>query len=168
MKNRSTTTTALGAALALAFTLVGAVAPAFAAEPAASQSPVVQQRTGQPRPGVPAPEPDDGTFFRPDVRVTYLGPAYDHGTHISRFRVENIGAASADVFVDEEVQQHSHDGSVGTLQHVGGKQIQNLGSDQAVEVRVRCVPQPGYVCAGASAEAIVADDLDPSNNRAHS
>jgi hypothetical protein len=45
-------------------------------------------------------------MFRPDLRVKYLGPDYDNGTYLFRFRIDNIGAASADdVFVDEEVQQ---------------------------------------------------------------
>jgi hypothetical protein len=152
---RKTTALALGTLLALAVTLSGSVAPAFAAV----------------APSVPARDRMEhlGEVFHPDVRVKYLGPAYDNGKYQYRFRVENLGAASADnVFVDQEVRQLTYDGSIGKIQYLGGKNIPTLASGQSVEVKVSCIPLPGYVCTGASATANVPDDLDPTNNDAQS
>ena len=150
------TIAALGTLFTLAITLGTAIAPAFAAEP--TPEPRFDFRLEYLNP-----------TFQPDVRVKYLGPAYSNGHYQFRFRVENIGAASADnVFVDEEVEQHTYDGSVGASQAVGGVKIPTLASGQAIEVKVSCTPLPGYVCTGASATANVPDDLDPSNNHAHS
>src|SRR4051794_26564018 len=171
MRTRTATSSTLGAALALALTLAGTVAPAFAAEPATAQRSMESgdvREAGHHRPPRPAPKPDDGLHFQPDLRVKYVGPDYDNGTYFFRFRVENIGAASAEgVFVDQEIQQQTYDGSIGTTESIGGKQIASIGADEAVEVRVACVPKPGYVCTGASANARVDDELDPSNNKAH-
>jgi hypothetical protein len=167
MKKLSITQTAFGAALALALTLSGVGSPAFAAAPTTADESLVVRETGRRRP--PRPAADFGPMFRPDLRVKYLGPDYDNGKYYSRFLVENVGAASADdVFVDQEVEQRSYDGSIGVNQSVGGHKIATLASDQSVEVKVTCIPLPGYVCTGASIKANVEYDLDPSNNKAHS
>src|SRR4051794_5009729 len=164
MYPRLATSAALGTILALAVTLTGAVAPALAATPAAIDHAVSLNAGGRPRPNVP-PAP----MFRPDLRVHYLGQFSDDRNTFFRFRVENIGAASADnIYVDQEVDQRTWDGSIGTLQSIGSHKIETLGTDESVEVRVPCTPLPGYVCVGASANASVAYELDPSNNKAHS
>ena len=43
-----------------------------------------------------------------------------------------------------------------------------LGESSFTSVKVSCTPLPGYVCTGASATANVPNDLDPTNNHAHS
>ena len=167
MNTLSITRTAFGAALALAVTLTGVTSPAFAAVPTAADESLEVRETGRPRP--PRPVGDVGPLIRPDLRVKYLGPDYDDGKYLFRFRVDNLGAASADdIFVDEEVEQRSYDGSLGVNQSVGGQKIATLAADQSIEVKVTCIPLPGYVCMGASAKANVDYDLDPSNNKAHS
>jgi hypothetical protein len=108
-------------------------------------------------------------LIKPDVRVRYIGPAYNNGKYLYRFRVENIGAASADnIFIDEAVHQQTYNGSIGVDQAVGGQKIASLAADGSVEIKVTCIPLPGYVCTGASATAHVDYDLDTSNNHAHS
>jgi hypothetical protein len=168
MFTRTTTSRALGALFGLTAMLSSMLAPAYAAAPAADQvntlaasATTVQSTTRT--------ETLDQLFFQPDVRVLYLGSYSSNGKRLYRFRVENIGAASADnVYIDEAVHQVTFDGSIGADQSIGGQKIAYLGADQSVEVKVSCTPKPGYRCAGASATAMLPDDLDTSNNHAHS
>ena len=69
------------------------------------------------------------------------GSDYDNGKYIFRFRVDNIGAASADFLLDREIRQVSFDGEVSALQQIGPIKIENLGSDQSTEVRVTLHPE---------------------------
>ena len=87
--------TALGAALALAVTVTAAAAPASAATPRPGVTPVDPLVT-QPV-GSIVVQPQASTFtFYPDVRVNYLGKTAGSGGKVTyRFRVQNIGAASA-------------------------------------------------------------------------
>ncbi len=167
--SQATTSRALGALFALTAALTSLLAPAYAATPAAAgqsldlapAATTIQTRDRM--------ESLASPMFQPDIRVKYIGPAYNNGKYLYRFRVENIGAASADnIFVDEEVHQLSYDGSVGVNQAVGGQNIASLAADGSVEIKVTCIPLPGYVCAGASATAMLDGDLDASNNHAHS
>ena len=169
MRTRSAASTTLGTVLALALTVAGAVAPAFAAEPAIHHQTIDIRETDRPRPPRPPVKPGSGVLFKPDVSIKYVGQDYDNGTYFFRFRVENRGAASADVRVDRIVRQASYlDEYSAAIQHTGAIKIDNLGTDESTEVRVWCVPNPGRVCMGASAELLVEDDLDPSDNMAYS
>ena len=81
-------------------------------------------------------------LFKPDVRVTYIGPGYKSGKYLYRFKVENIGAASSDdIFVDETVRQTTYDGSTGALLQIGGPKL-SLGSGESTVVTVSCTPKP--------------------------
>ena len=82
MLARKASTLALGTLFAVAVTLSSAIAPAFAAQPAPTES-------------------FDQFLFQPDVRVNYLGKTYSSGKTIYRFRVENIGAASIELTPDD-------------------------------------------------------------------
>ena len=102
--------------------------------------------------------------------MNYLGKSAGSGGKVTyRFRVQNIGAASADnVGLGTVVGQESYDGSVSTRQEGSAGAIAFLGQDQSQVVEVVCTPLPGYHCDGAGLRAYVTDDLDPSNNSAGS
>ena len=101
MNTLSITHTAFGAALVLAVTLTGVTSPAFAATPTASDESLVVHEASRPRP--PRPVGDVGPLIRPDLRIKYLGPGYGNGKYLFRFRVENLGAASAKANVDDDL-----------------------------------------------------------------
>jgi hypothetical protein len=173
MKIGSATTTALGAALALAVTLTTAVAPAFAETPTIDvtpSNPTIQYDLGPLPEPQPEPQPESSAvMFQPDVRVNYLGKSASGGKVTYRFRVQNIGIDTAtDVGLGNEISQHSNSGSVATLQSGSSGTIASLATDQSKDVNVVCTPLPGYHCDGASLQAYLNNDLDPSNNRAHS
>ena len=104
--------------------------------------------------------------------MNYIGKSSGSGGKVTyRFRVQNVGAASADnIGLDTRVYQKSIPApfgeSVGTVQHGNGGTIASLLQDGSQEVTVVCTPLPGYLCDGAGLNAVVADDLDPSNNAA--
>ena len=89
-----------------------------------------------------------------------------------RFRVQNVGAASADnIGLDTRIYQRSiptfpPTDAVSTIQSGDGGSIAFLGQDGGKEITVVCTPLAGYLCDGARLNAVVADDLDPSNNAA--
>jgi hypothetical protein len=182
--------TALGAALALAVTLTTAVAPAFAEAPQFEQAkpssivdildtkpkfeqdkppPIVDVIQVQPRPTHPGPgNGESGPVFKPDVRVVYLSQSSSGADVTYRFRVENIGAATVDnVGLDKNVVQHQNGGTLAKLQSSGGT-IPFLGMGQSQEVTVTCNAFAGYHCHRGTVKAVVASDMDQSNNSAHS
>lgn len=168
MKNTSmrfATHTALGAALALAISLTTAVSPASAETRRPGITP------SNPIATLPDPAPTTSSVtFLPDVRVNYIGKSTGSGGKVTyRFRVQNIGIGTAtNVGLSKAAGQLSNDGSVGTYQTWSGGTIASLGQDQQQEVTVVCTPLPGYRCDGGSLKALVTNDLDPSNNTAHS
>ena len=170
MSPNSVSTTAFGAALALTVALTSAVAPAFAETPKIDidpSHPPIHRDIGP----LTAPKPGTSTVtFRPDVRVNYLSKSTGSGGKVTyRFRVQNVGIGTAtNVGLSKAAGQLSNDGSVGTYQTWSGGTIASLGQDQQQEVTVVCTPLPGYHCDGGSLKALVTDDLDPSNNSAHS
>jgi hypothetical protein len=168
MQSKLASSSALGAALALAITLSAAVAPAFAETPKIDlpipAKPI--HRTLGPLPGT---NPEAATVtFHPDIRVNYIGKTSGGGGKVNyRFRVMSVGAASADnIGLDTRIYQLSNDGSVATQQSGNGGTIPYLPQDGEQEVTIVCTPLPGYHCDGARLNAVVADDLDPSNNAA--
>ena len=171
MHRRLAAISTLGAALALAITLSTPAAPAFAAAPWIDIGPLPQ-----PKPPIhrdlgplPQPKPESSTVtFYPDVRVNYLNKSAGSGGKVTyRFRVLNIGAAGADnVGLDTRIYQLSNDGSLATQQGGSGGSIDWLGQDGSQDVTIVCTPLAGYHCDGARLNAVVADDLDPSNNAA--
>lgn len=191
MRSRLAVHTAFGAALALALTLTSTVAPTFAATPMSSSdiipsAPLESPSNGvKTRPGIspsnpivvqpgtvlpqPAPETSPVTF-KPDIRVNYLGQSSAGGGKVAyRFRVQNIGAASAsNIGLGTTIGQDANNGWVSTRQEGNGGTIASLGQDQAQEVTVTCTPLAGYHCDGARLTAYVDDDLNESNNTAHS
>jgi hypothetical protein len=159
MFSQTTTSRALGALFGLTAAITTFLAPAYAATPPAPATITTRDRM----------DSLDTPMFQPDLRVKYVGRAYNNGKYQYRFRVENIGAASADnIYVDETVHQLTYNGAIGADQSIGGQRITTLASDASTMVTVTCVPLPGYICAGASATAQIADDLDTTNNHAHS
>jgi hypothetical protein len=173
MLTRKQTSSALGAALALAITLSTAVAPAFAETPTIDifpSKPTIHRDIGP----LPAPKPETSTVtFVPDVRVNYIGKSAGSGGKVTyRFRVENIGAASAaNVGLDTRIYQLSNatfppTDSVATMQSGNGGTIASLNQDATQEVTIVCTPLAGNHCDGARLTAVVADDLDPTNNMA--
>ncbi len=170
MRSKMAASSALGAALALAIALTSTVAPAFAETPEIDVTPSKPTILFDLGP-LPPPQPEASTvIFSPDVRVNYLSKSAGNGGKVTyRFRVQNIGAASADnVGLGTVVGQQSNTGSVSTRQEGSARSIASLGQDQSQLVDVVCTPLPGYHCDGASLQAYLDDDLDPSNNRAHS
>lgn len=164
---RLAATAALSAALALSVALTAAASPALAATPGVS----------------PAPRPDlirtstidvvpisSGPSFQPDVRVNYLGKTSGSGGKVTyRFRVENIGIGTAfNVGLGNTIGQRASSGSVSTRQSGSSGTIASLATDQSTQISVTCNPLPGYVCDGASLEAYLQNDLNPSNNKAGS
>ena len=173
MTKLSITQTALGATLALAVALSTAVAPAFAAETPKIDLPLPAQPIHRDIGPLPQPKPESSTVtFYPDVRVNYIGKEASSGKMKYRFRVMNVGAASADdIGLDTRVYQLSNPtfpptDSVSTVQNGSLGSIASLGQDGSQEVVIVCTPLPGYHCDGARLNAVVADDLDPSNNAA--
>ena len=169
MHRRLAASSALGAALALAITLTAVAAPAFAAArtvdigPLPQPKPIIHRNIGP----LPQPKPETSTVtFHPDVRVNYLNKSAGSGGKVTyRFRVQNVGAATADnVGLDTRVYQLSNDGSVATQQSGNGGSIDWLGQDGSQEVTIVCTPLAGHHCDGARLNAVVADDLDSSNN----
>jgi hypothetical protein len=162
---------ALGAALALAITLTSTVAPAFAETPkidVTPSKPTIHRDLGP----LPAPKPSTVTFV-PDVRVNYVGKSSAGGGKVDyRFRVQNVGAASAsNVGLDTRTYQQSLPTFPATeaytsMQSGSGGTISSLGQDQTEEITITCTPIQGSYCDGARLSAIVADDLDESNNTA--
>ena len=168
MSPRLAVPSALGAALALAFTLSTAVGPAFAEAPKIDL-PTPAKPIHRDLGPLPEPKPETSTVtFYPDVRVNYLNKSAGSGGKVTyRFRVLNAGAATADnVGLDTRIYQLSNDGSVATQQSGNGGSIDWLGQDGSQEVTIVCTPLAGYHCDGARLNAVVADDLDPSNNAA--
>jgi hypothetical protein len=172
MHSRFASSTALGVALALAMTVAGAVAPAFASTPHPDidlfpANPTITRPLGP----LPQPAPEAATVtFQPDVRVNYLSKTSLGGGKIAyKFRVQNIGAASAsNVGLGTAVYQLDAMHNVATRQSGSAGSIASLGQDQSQEITITCTPLPGYVCDGASLEAYVTDDLNPANNKAGS
>jgi hypothetical protein len=164
MRNRGRSAAALGAAFALVLTLSAAVTPAAADTPFIDIGPLPT-----PKPVIHTnldliPDPQMPTF-KPDIRVKYLDKASVGGKMRYRFRVQNIGAASAEnIGLSTVVGQDANVGSVSTRQEGNGGTIAYLGQDQSQEVTVVCTPLAGYHCSGARLDAHVADDLDTSNN----
>ena len=153
MGSRFASSTALGVVLALAMTVAGAAAPAFAATPALAA----------------APQSETMSFmFQPDVRVNYLSKTSVGGGKIAyKFRVQNIGAASAsNVGLGTTFSQHAIGQNLATLQYGSAGTIASLGQDQSKEITITCTSLPGYYCDGASLQAYVTDDLNPNNNKA--
>ena len=168
-----TASPALSAALALAIALSTAVAPAFAAETPKIDLPLPAQPIHRDIGPLPQPKPESSTVtFYPDVRANYIGKEASGGKMRYRFRVMNVGAASADnVGLDTRIYQLSiptfpPTDSVSTVQNGNLGSIASLGQDGSQEVVIVCTPLPGYHCDGARLNAVVADDLDPSNNAA--
>jgi hypothetical protein len=172
MRPRIAAHTALGTALALAITLTSAVAPAFAAT--AKPRPVftpTEPVVIQPGSLKPEPKPESSTVtFQPDIRVNYLGQSAAGGGKVAyRFRVQNIGAASAgEIGLGTVIGQDSNDGSVSTRQEGSAGKIASLGQDESKEITVTCTPLAGSHCGGARLTAYLDDDLDESNNHAGS
>ena len=153
MRSRYASSTALGVALALAMTVAGAVAPAFAATPALTAPPQTETMS---------------FMFQPDVRVNYLSKTSLGGGKVAyKFRVQNIGAASAsNVGLGTTFAQHAIGQNVATLQYGSAGSIPSLLQDQSKEITITCKSLPGYYCDGASLQAYVTDDLNPANNKA--
>lgn len=163
---------ALGAALALAITLGSTITPAFAETPRIDL-PIPAKPIHRDLGPLPQPKPESSTVtFSPDVRVNYIGKDSVGGKMHYRFRVQNVGAASAEnVGLDTRIYQRSiptfpPTESVLTVQNGSNGSIDFLGQDDVKEITVVCTPLPGYLCDGARLNAVVADDLDPSNNAA--
>jgi hypothetical protein len=173
MHSKLATSSALGAALALAITLGAAVGPAFAETPKIDV-PLPGQPIHRDLGPLPEPKPETSAVtFYPDVRVNYIDKAAAGGGKVNyRFRVLNVGAASADTIgLDTRIYQRSiptfpSTESVSTVQNGNGGTIPYLLQDGSKDVTVVCTPLPGYLCDGARLNAVVADDLDPSNNAA--
>src|SRR3954451_2125920 len=91
MFSQKATSRALGALFGLAATLTTMLAPAYAATPAtdASQFDLAPITTTTQTRG--RMEALSDPLFKPDVRVTYVGPGYKSGKYLYRFKVENIG-----------------------------------------------------------------------------
>ena len=162
--------TAIGTALALAVTLTSTIGPALAATPWPAVTPTSPDGLD---PGIvlTVDQPQSsGVTFLPDVRVNYLGKTAGSGGKVTyRFRVQNIGAASAsNVGLGTVIGQDANSASISTRQEGSAGTIATLGEDQSKDIAVVCTPLPGYHCAGASLKAYVTDDLDTSNNAAHS
>jgi len=67
-----------------------------------------------------------------------------------RFRVQNIGAASAsNVGLGTSIGQDANNASISNRQEGSAGTIATLSEDQAQNVSVVCTPLPGYHCAGA-------------------
>jgi hypothetical protein len=168
MSRNLAATSALGAALALAITLTTAVGPAFAETPkidVVPSNPIVNRPIGP----LPEPKPESSTVtFVPDVRVNYIGKSAGSGGKVTyRFRIQNIGIGTAvNVGLDTRLFQHSNVGNVASMQYGPGGSIASLDQDEAKEFTMTCTPNAGYHCDGARVDAIVADDLDPTNNSA--
>ena len=137
-----------------------------------AEDPIVTFATPMPTPRPPRPKvppPPEPPTFKPDVRVNYLGKSSSGAKTVYRFRVTNVGIGGAyDIGLDKSVGQRSFDGSLGTLQSLGGGQIDALETDQSAEVTVTCYPLDGYVCHSGSLKAMVTHDLDTANNHASS
>jgi hypothetical protein len=157
MRSRFASSTALGVTFALALSIagsiVGAAAPAFAAVPDLT---------------APAHAETRSFMFQPDVRVNYLSKTSLGGGKVAyRFRVQNIGAATAsNVGLGNGISQHAIGQNLATLQQGSSGTIAFLGQDQSKEITVTCTPLPGYYCNGASLQAYITDDLNPANNKA--
>jgi hypothetical protein len=172
MKKLSITQTALGAALALAISLGSSITPAFAETPRIDL-PIPAKPIHRDLGPLPQPQPESSTvMFSPDIRVNYIGKDSVGGKMHYHFRVQNVGAASADnIGLDTRIYQRSiptfpPTDSVSTVQNGSGGSIDFLGQDGVKEITVVCAPLPGYLCDGARLNAVVADDPDPSNNAA--
>ena len=163
---------AFGAALALAISLGSTIAPAFAETPRIDL-PIPAKPIHRDLGPLPQPKPESSTVtFSPDIRVIYVGKDSIGGKMHYRFRVQNVGATSADnIGLDTRIYQRSiptfpPTDAVSTIQSGNGGSIDSLGQDGVKEITVVCTPLPGYLCDGARLNAVVADDLDPSNNAA--
>jgi hypothetical protein len=146
---RKIAASALVAALTLATTVTATVAPAYAATPAPVGAGVESERV----------------TFLPDVRVRYIGRTNSGLTVNYRYRIENIGAATAEhVALNERVFQAYYDWE-GDITIEKDEVIASLAPGQSVIVSVPCTPLPLRICEGSYLEATLANDLDTNNNR---
>src|SRR5215212_10647333 len=125
--------TAIGTALALAVTLTSTVAPALAATPWPGVTPTSPDSLD---PGIvlTVDQPQSsGITFLPDVRVNYLGKTAGSGGKVTyRFRVQNIGAASAsNIGLGTVIGQDANFESVSTRQEGTAGKIASLGQDES-------------------------------------
>jgi hypothetical protein len=162
---------ALGSGLALALMLS---AQAFADPPQFEQagSPIsIVEVSQQIQPKTP-PKPqgqNTGPEFKPDVRIISQGQTQVGTMTKYRFRVENIGigTASSITLANHVRQQHNTSAAI-VVQDLPDQVIGSLATGQFANVSVNCTPLANHHCNGASINAVVAHDLNLSNNHADS
>lgn len=105
-------------------------------------------------------------LFKPDVRVNYDSKYGTDEKTVYKYRVKNIGAASASPV--NLIARCYYMNINGTFGHKGDifMGVVSLQQDQQIYKSVTC-PKESAQSAYARLRAVVQDDLDPSNNTAY-